>query len=341
MTDVEFFQGRRDRSAHRLEEFEVSLRRVLEEDLDRVLGDHTCVFATGSGGRLEMGEASDLDVFLVRVNGDKSRIDEVLLQAAVIRAMAACGLPAPSRDALFLSLHTAAEFEEHLGSPEDDELNKLTPRMLLLLESRPVLDPTVYRALVDRVLGLYWKDEVGHEESFLPIFLVNDIVRYWRIILLNHESNLRSAATKRRTREKPTAEFEAYMRRERRRSAYKLRFPRALTCFASLAYLLALAKVGGAPIGREKVLEMVDLTPLERLGRVASMLNDPGVGELRKMYRQYLERMDRPRERVDRDFADDDSARGLRSEAERFVRGVFDLIMALQDGNPLFRYVVV
>jgi hypothetical protein len=40
--------------------------------------------------------------------------------------------------------------------------------------------------LVDSVLDAYWKDAEGHNEDYQPFVLLNDIVRYWRILLLNH-----------------------------------------------------------------------------------------------------------------------------------------------------------
>lgn len=345
MSDEQFFENCRERSKKRLTAFAEILRELLGSDESMVLGSHACVYVTGSGGRLELGQASDLDLFLARVDEEPSRIDEILLQAATIKAIDRSSFPRPSRDGLFLELHTAGELEEHLGTPEDDGLNKLTPRMLLLLESRVVCGNAAYDSLVDRMIGAYWKNEDDHKRDYLPFVLVNDIVRYWRIVLLNHESRLKAKEQKLAKEGSSGDTLKNRMDVERRMRGYKLRFARCLICFASLAYLLALAKRSVPAIKRADVKRMVGFTPLERLTRVAEIISeDPvltTVGRLRSQYRAYLEQMDRSKEEIEAAFAKEDYAEERKKEAEVFVRDIFDLIMALRSDSRLFRCVVV
>src|SRR5690606_39931962 len=122
---------------------------------------------------------------------------------------------------------------EFLGSPLDDTTGALNRRMLLLLESRPLANEDAYHALIDQTIKAYWKNHDQHPTDYLPIVLVNDIVRHWRIVLLNHESKLREKVAKQGL--SPDDEMAL-----RRYSSYKLRVPRCLTCFSALSYLLSL-----------------------------------------------------------------------------------------------------
>lgn len=331
----------------RLEDFSTALRKELSDAYySEALGDHTCIYATGSGGRLEMHDGSDLDVFLVRFDGEGSRRQAALLQSAVVRAMDSCHFPPPSQDGRFLALHSGNEFIDLLGTPEDDEQNKLTARMLLLLESRPLKDSEkVYDHLVEQVLGEYWRQSPKRPDDFIPRVLTNDIIRYWRILLLNHESNLRQKS-KKRDRKNLTADEKAFEDTiERRRSSYKLRFARCVTCFASLSYLLALVKYEKPPVLIESVRKMVGLTPLERLDAVAAMSGDAtiraNVASLRSLYTAFLEDSATSPDEMGKRLADETWWQDHSDSADDFVQGVFDLVMGLQKDNPLFRYVVV
>jgi len=84
-----FFEQRRDSSRQRIESFRDALKRAIGADHDQLIGDHTCVYVVGSGGRDELSRFSDLDLFLVK-NGAPLRVDEVRLQSAIIHALDAC-----------------------------------------------------------------------------------------------------------------------------------------------------------------------------------------------------------------------------------------------------------
>jgi hypothetical protein len=339
---------REDFSKRRVEEFSTALARELSDYDAEALGDHSCIYTTGSGGRLEMHSGSDLDVFLVRIEGSTSHIQAALLQSAVIRAMDSCRLPRPSQDGRFLTLHSAQEFIDLLGTPEDDERNKLTARMLLLLESRPIQGSVDgYIRLVGKVLEAYWDQSSKRVDTgdFLPIVLTNDIIRYWRILLLNHESNLREKSKKREKLGLPISETERQSTLDRRRSSYKLRFARCNTCFASLSYLLALVKFRHPPVLMESVHEMVNLTPLERLAAVGKMTDDTGIRDnlerLRLLYAGFLEASAVNDDEMAKQLANDAWWQEHGSNAAAFMKGMFDLVMSLREDNPLFRYVVV
>ena len=204
------FAKRRADTDARLKRFEERLAVHLGADEPALIGDHTTVYVTGSGGRGEMSDASDLDLFLVRTEGKPSKIDAALLQTAIIRATRDCNIVEASADGVFLELHSADDFVKLLGSTDDDWSNKFTARMLLLLESRPVVGSTSYDRLIDSVIDGYWAVAEAHQHDYLPYVFVNDVIRYWRVVLLNHESRLRAKEIELREAEKSAAKFAGY-----------------------------------------------------------------------------------------------------------------------------------
>lgn len=224
----------------------------LEQSLSREpLGDHTCIYATGSCGRGEMGEGSDLDA--------------------------------------------------------------------------------------------YWQNEERHPHDYLPFVLVNDIVRYWRILLLNHESRLRKKKHD-LDRSPPAGDAQQILLGERRYSSYKLRLPRCLTCFSALTYLLALTRREGAHVTKDHVRTMVGLTPLERLGRLSALAGrEMGrVDRLLKVYRSYLERTHAGKQALLGRLREDRAVHeALSREGHEFTRTMFELVQELGEGRPLHRHMLV
>jgi len=150
-----------------------------------------CIYATGSFGRLEASEHSDLDLFFVQTSDEAAdpigRIDKTLVDADVIRLAREQGFPEFSRDGEFLEVHQLGAILAHLGGQEDDFRNYFTARLLLLLESRSVYADPVYGRALKRLVEAYYRDYQDHEMDFRPVFLANDIVRFWKTLCLNYE----------------------------------------------------------------------------------------------------------------------------------------------------------
>lgn len=177
---------------------EYSLGRLAELD-ERIsavrpllAGHPLCVYATGSYGRLEAWEGSDIDLSFLYDGADETQrfpwTTFVRLAGRLIEATEEMAFPPFSGDGRYLELQYVSEMEQVLGSPRDDSLNAFTARMLLLLESRPLHANGVYASLLERILGFYYRDFDDHAENFLPVFLVNDILRFWRTLTLNYET---------------------------------------------------------------------------------------------------------------------------------------------------------
>lgn len=81
---------RRAYTERRLSEIKGTLRTILaRHDVSR--HDDVCIYATGSGGRGEMSEASDLDAFVV-FDGEIDVLKATEIQAVLIHTFRECGL---------------------------------------------------------------------------------------------------------------------------------------------------------------------------------------------------------------------------------------------------------
>jgi hypothetical protein len=97
-------------------------------------------------------------------------------------------IPEFSGDGRYLVHYSVDDFTETLGTPEDDVTNTFTARLLLLLESRVLLEESVYRDVTEEVIAAYWRDYEDHKTDFMPAFLANDILRLWRTFCVNYEA---------------------------------------------------------------------------------------------------------------------------------------------------------
>jgi nucleotidyltransferase-like protein len=216
-----------------------------------------CIYATGSYGRLEASEHSDIDLFFIH-RGEKEKdaipqIKKTLLDARLIELTGDLGFPEFSNDGEFLTIHYLSDICNALGSREDDYHNYFTARMLLLLESRPLYNKEIYNVIVREIIRSYYRDFHDHETTFRPIFLINDILRFWKTLCLNYENK----------RNNPTEDEDKKNKAHLRN--FKLKFSRLLTCFSAILLIARNYEI----ITPKKLSEFIYLSPLERMEQVA------------------------------------------------------------------------
>lgn len=228
-----------------------------------------CVYAAGSLGRLEVGQISDLDVFLFADRSDKqpherslTRLEEISALSELIQVNTELKLPAFSGDGEFFKIHEVNQILSGTGTAVDDSENFFTTRLLLLLESKCLANDELYASATERVIEMYFRDGRG-KSDYKPLFLLNDILRYWRTVCLNYERT----------------------RNDRRRPWWKknlnLKFSRKLTVFATV-----LAIMIDHVDTYEKFSRLSSLTPMERL---ANALDRLGEQSLLGMFRRFLD----------------------------------------------------
>ena len=327
-------EDRRREAARRLGE----LRSKLDSS-DADYSGKACVYVTGSFGRAEASSHSDLDLFIVGLTEDQkpngrrrilSAIDEALLKAGLIRAARNLSFPEFDRDGEFLVHHALDDLVRTLGHPRDDVVNTFTARLLLLLESRPLLEETVYNTVIDQVIEAYWVDFEGHERDFLPAYIANDILRLWRTFCVNYE-----AFTKREPEEEKA---------KRQLKNYKLRHSRLLTCYSALAHLLEIYR-SDSTVRHADVREMVGMTPTHRLEWLAGRREDSIVAtharRCLELYERFLVETDGPKDDLIRKFLDRSERNRLGAAEGEFGDEMYQLLASIDSGSKLFRLLVV
>jgi len=300
-----------------------------------------CVYATGSFGRSEASPHSDLDLFIVGKKDGKpgpggkegsllKRLDEILIKADLIQVTRRLGIPEFSGDGRYLVHYSVHDFTKTLGTPEDDVTNTFTARLLLLLESRPLVEDAVHREVIEEVVAAYWGDYEDHKDDFMPAFLGNDILRLWRTFCVNYE-----ARTERDPPEKKA---------ERKLTNYKLKHSRLLTCYSALLYLLALYRRQRS-VHPSDVITMIGLSPTQRL---EAMRDDSDlvasrqiIDDLLSQYESFLETTNATKDVLIQRFLDKEMSDAFMEGAYKFGDLVFDALNSIGQGNPFHRLLVV
>jgi hypothetical protein len=240
------------------------------------------------------------------------------------------GLPEFDGDGEYLRCYTIEDLVKSLGRPEDDALNTFTARLLLLLESKPVLGDGVYGDVVDDVIAAYWRDYQDHKEEFIPSFLINDILRLCRTFCVNYEA---------RTKTSPVE-----MKNKRRVKNYKLKHSRMLTCYSAILELLALCRRQGTVHPRD-FEEVVRRTPIQRIeGLLAaedcSAAHDH-LRELLQAYEMFLQRTAVGGAALAEEFGNKEKHAVYMREANEFGNKIYSALRSVGELTPLYRHLVV
>lgn len=246
------YESRATYSVARLESLRSSIARMPEAQIQGLT-----IFCAGSYGRREASKHSDIDLFFLcvgdRRGSEDPRTAELRLFGKLIEVADKLGFPKFSNDCQYLKIHSADDVLEHLGSPRDDYENYFTLRLLMLLESQCLFGEESYSATLSKVINAYYRDYPDHKKTFEPTFLLNDIGRFWKTLLLNYEN---------RRNESGRSDLEKTKQKVRN---FKLKFSRMTTCFATIAAIAS----QDTPVEQRHLLDIVSLTPRQRLERAA------------------------------------------------------------------------
>jgi predicted nucleotidyltransferase len=146
--NMEEINNRREFSAAQFLKLQAALTEAIA-----LAAKKACVCATGSYGRQEAGQKSDLDLFIVSKTKDVefekgtetqaesllSNLDAICIKANLINTTKIFNIPDFDGDGRYLEHYTVHKLTTTLGKPEDDALNTFTARLLLLLESTSMI----------------------------------------------------------------------------------------------------------------------------------------------------------------------------------------------------------
>lgn len=295
--------------------------------------DGLTIFAAGSFARLEASEYSDIDLWFTYhksgrgIETRKSGEKEMFRQ--IVELAASMGFPAFSGGGRYLQTHNTDDIVQFLGGPTDDASNHFTSRMMLLLESKPVYGDDEYDLVVREMIRPYYTDFHNHKDLFQPWYLMNDIMRYWKTLLLNYEN----------TRRNNGAEAE-----EQRVKNFKLKFSRMTTCFATIAALGSFQTA----VTQEIVESIVKLTPRERLAVVAQNVPTAHVqiDSVLEDYVWFLQLTGKSKPALHAHFEDKEGKRTMFDRANNYGGKMFDLLARIDKENypkdsGLLRFLVV
>lgn len=331
MTAEEIFAQRTSQSKSRL----VALRKDLQKRMGaiehRFDDPEVCIYATGSLAREEATVHSDLDAFFVlsgrRAEKRLGRIRDVKILSAVVGAAEAGGFPDFSNDGEFLRFLHTGDILDHLGSRHEDYHNMLTARMLMILEGKHLYNLDAYRRFRNQIISAYFRDFHDHSKNFRPVFLINDILRFWRTLCINYEH---ARQWRENTSEKAAKGHLGNL---------KLRFSRLSTCYSFVAYLLSRS----ASLAADDVVETAELTPLERLqatGRDNPEINET-VGIMLDKYAWFLETVGREKEIVLDWIANQENRDAAFKQSAVFVEGMLKVVQFTAEKNGYLRYLII
>lgn len=143
---------------------------------------------TGSLGRLEALEASDVDLMLLVPPGLKADDFQNLDQAIRVRLRETLNIEVSKGENL-----TSPTSQEDIASPgriggDNDNVTFLTKRILLLTESRAVVRPESRLAFRDAIFRAYFERAQTKGRHLLS--LINDLTRYYRTVCVDYKSRI-------------------------------------------------------------------------------------------------------------------------------------------------------
>lgn len=274
-----------------------------------------CVFAAGSLGRYETGQISDLDLFILsreKIN----KLDEYKLFSDLIRLNQKLKLPDFSSDGRFLKVHHLEDLIGNTGDAADDLENQFTTRLLLLLESKPISNSELYQESLDKVLSNYFRDSDGRKD-FQPLFLMNDILRYWRTLCLNYERDRGNA--------KPWW-----------KKNLNLKFSRKLTVFSTV-----LAIVSRTVLTSKDLVEFTQHVPWQRLALVLDHINDDSLIEPFKKALNDYESFLAAKSHAELEEKEEETIDEFRTKAEIFGEFIYAALHSEKLDKKLVSYLAV
>lgn len=279
--------------------------------------NNICVYACGSLGRYEATEKSDLDLFFILMNDERdeeriiNNISKYVFFGKLYEINKEMGFKEPSKGGLYWEFISEKKLLD-IGSQEEDYNNSFTARMLMILESKPLFNDQKYIELRKRIIEKYFEDYQDHNKPFYPLYLMNDILRYWYTLTLNYEYR----------RDANDDTNKKYWRR------LKLKYARLFTCFSMLMCLFK------KDINVDDVVFFSSITPFERIEYLSNIYDEVRDGHFYdSLSRQYEWFLDLRNETSD--WWDIDSNKTIAIEkADRFHLTIKNMFAEIAKYNP-------
>ena len=265
----------------------------------------------GSYARREATEGSDVDLFFLMTDGEDSAVSQ---HQSDFRGLLKTKLDMklPAIDGVFEKPLPVGRISEIGGLTDDNKT--LTRRMLLLLEGEWVFNEQGFHEARSTLLKKYLHDEPGRDK--ICMFLLNDVIRYWRTICIDLEHKTRENGKAREIR------------------LIKLRFSRMLLYVSGV---LAIGEGHGLS-GEEKMKSLLRLLGEYPIDRMRSVVGNKAAPVL-EIYATFLHALDTTdiRKALESD-RDSQEFEEMSVVARRFRNALHNLFEEhFEDDNPTVR----
>ena len=158
---------------------------MMRRSLESCANENLTILTCGSYARREASRHSDIDYFVISesevASGSSSSLGRI---AEKIRAI----VPnSPADNGAFANVVNKTELLQHIGG-EDDSNSNITRRMLFLLEGEWLSNEYGFRQFRRSILERYVTEKMADHQ--LTLFLLNDIIRYYRTIAVDYEHKI-------------------------------------------------------------------------------------------------------------------------------------------------------
>lgn len=186
-------------------------KKVKEQNLENEAKDYM-ISVAGSYGRMEANPESDLDFMIIcrkiekfelikraycRMSNQRAEdfnksiydASDVVekLKKIVSDIAKEENIKLPKSDGAFSSALCIEDILQHTGHFEES-LITIAQRLLLIMESKPIFNKSFFNECIEKILNKYFAD-IKNERHKEPLFLINDIIRYFRSICVNYQYN--------------------------------------------------------------------------------------------------------------------------------------------------------
>jgi hypothetical protein len=303
-------------SDKKLSELTYSISRIDE------LGKYQdlCILVTGAYGRREADSYSGIDLLYIKAGkqgvADLPKLSKTIIDAEIIKILDLLGFPPFSNKDKFLTIHYLENLIDDMGSSRDDHNDSFSTRISCLTEGIPVCNEGFYSVVLRRIITAYCRGLYDHAAGITPVFILNDIARYWKgyplknllrrdwieIDLWSHVCNLKQA------------------------------FSRKLACY-SFIFLLMSRRL---KLTETDLVEIARMSPWDRLNRLK--IEVPGASpisaEITDQYIGFLELYSQSTESLKSYFDSEETRRDFYVRGEvQFSGKIFEMLRLLSSAD--------
>ena len=283
--------------------------------LDSADLDDQVILTCGSYARREASDSSDIDYFVLA----DDPCDDTL--SAVSGAISEVVSKAPSSDGAFASSVCPGEMLSNIGGQYDNNA-KITQRVLLLLEGEWLHNESGLLSFRKKILERYIRKDMADHQ--LALFLLNDIIRYYRTMAVDYEFKTKEG------------------KKEWAIRNVKLVFSRKLL-YASGLFSVAMT---ADQTRDDKIRKLEELFAQPVVERMRSICGAVALSRIMRSYDVFLDRMSDPQVRthlegLGTDERNDVTFRQIKNESYRFTRELLRLFEDTFDKTHPIRRAVV